>query len=60
NYDQNSNLTSLVKKAGANTVTTGYGYNQLNQIIQLTRNGANLARFIYNEEGSISTIFRLV
>ncbi|MBM7616442.1 DNRLRE domain-containing protein [Alkaliphilus hydrothermalis] len=58
NYDLNSNITSLVKTAGATSITTGYSYNQLNQMVQLTRNGSNLARFVYDEEGNIITTNR--
>ncbi|MBM7616427.1 RHS repeat domain-containing protein [Alkaliphilus hydrothermalis] len=53
NYDDNDNITSIVNMAGATSVTTGYNYNQINQVIQLTRNGSNMMRFIYNEEGKV-------
>jgi len=57
-YDDNSNLKTLQMTAGTTTSTIGYGYNNLDQMVDLTLNGANQAKFIYDERGNITSVKR--
>ncbi|WP_207671425.1 hypothetical protein [Clostridium thermarum] len=57
-YDNNSNLTSLQIASGAASASYGYSYNSLNQIVNLTRNGGSIEKFIYDEQGNVILIKR--
>lgn len=57
-YDNNDNLTLQKTTAGATSVSTNFVYNNLNQLISLSRNGSNQATFIYDERGNVISIKR--
>jgi RHS repeat-associated protein len=57
-YDSNNNLTSLIITAGTATISTGFSYNPLDQLVGLSRDGVNQARFVYDERGNVISISR--
>ncbi len=42
--------------AGTATSTHGYTYNSLDQMKKLTRNSVDITKFVYDEQGNISSI----
>ncbi|MGD9568538.1 MAG: RHS repeat-associated core domain-containing protein, partial [Sedimentibacter sp.] len=54
-YDDNSSLTSLTLTAGTASNVFGYSYDSLNQMTSLSRNSQNLAKFVYDERGNITS-----
>jgi RHS repeat-associated protein len=57
-YDANGNPTSFTVTAGAATVSTGYGFNSMDQMVSLSRNSANQAKFVYDERGNVISVTR--
>ncbi|WP_260472071.1 DNRLRE domain-containing protein [Bacillus canaveralius] len=55
-YDSNGNLTSESFTVGTSKNTVDRGFNSLNQLISLSRNGGKLAKFIYDERGNLNSI----
>jgi RHS repeat-associated protein len=55
-YDANSNLISVTITAGTASISNGLTYNQLDQLVALSRNGVNQAKLIYDERGKIISV----
>jgi YD repeat-containing protein len=41
---------------GTTTITTGYGFNPLDQLVEISRNGSSLANITYDERGNIESM----
>ncbi|MBL0385943.1 DNRLRE domain-containing protein [Tumebacillus sp. ITR2] len=55
-YNPNGQTTSIEVNA-ATTSTTSFTYNTLKQMLTIARNGSNVSRFVYDDQGNpISTI----
>ncbi|QUI24512.1 DNRLRE domain-containing protein [Vallitalea pronyensis] len=57
-YDDNSNVTLLKITAGSATFTNGYTFNSLDKIVGLSRDGAILEKFAYDEQDNLISIAR--
>lgn len=57
-YDPNDNLTSTKFTAGSTNVSTEFAYNKLDQLVALSRNNQNIAKYVYDERGNVTSVRR--
>ncbi|WP_245975759.1 DNRLRE domain-containing protein [Paenibacillus prosopidis] len=50
------NLSSFTVTAGTASFSTGLSYNPLDQLVALSRNGVNQAKFVYDERGNLISV----
>lgn len=55
-YDMNDNVTAVKATVGVTNISTEYRYDSLDQAVAIIRNGVNLAKYVYDERGNISSI----